>query len=111
MILNCKPIAQRHKHMFEEEPTLRLSTIWAVVATVGLIAMAVVAGVYERDNAEFKVQVATAQALELAQDAYVRGVQSRLEESRRRAAQAELTLTLITEACSSECSKTCWTQE
>lgn len=60
---------------------------------------------------DLKEQVATAQALELAQDAYVRGVQSRLEESQKRAAQAELTLTLITEACSSECSKTCWTQE
>jgi type II secretory pathway pseudopilin PulG len=69
---------------------LRSTIIVAAIMFVAFVAMCISLVMSVNKNKVLQEELASAQALELAQDAYVRGLQSRLESATKRTNETEI---------------------
>jgi hypothetical protein len=93
------------------DPKHKPVIIVSAFALVCFAAMVLCVGWQVDKVKNLESKLADSQAIELAQNAYVRGLQKRFAESQKEVEQLKVTLTLLTETCSSECNNACFSQE
>lgn len=66
-----------------DEPRIDPVKIWAVIVTLGFFAMCLITAFAGSQIQDLKTRLSDSQAVELVQDAYVRGLQARLAEANK----------------------------
>lgn len=70
--------------------SFRSTIIVATIMFIAFVGMCISLAIATTKNQALRAELASAQALELAQDAYVRGIQTRLESATKRANETEI---------------------